>query len=268
MERTKCLVVLSGGLDSTVALFLAKERFVEVVAVVFDYGQRSAKQELASAKAVADLAGVDISIIKVPNVLSGSSPLIKKTEPVPVYESERAMAPGVDPTFVPGRNILFLSIAGSLAVNEGIRDIVTGICSTGFNGYPDCRPTFLEMMQRALTFGLLDDPHDTPMVLHTPFLFKSKKDIIIQAIQLEGCMAALAVSTTCYSGTFPPCGGAGNKLCHACLTRAVGFRDAGIPDPLIMRAINEGKLPSDYPPTGYIAAPVPALPGPDTTPVT
>lgn len=217
------LVVLSGGQDSTTCLYWALARFGagHVAAVTFDYGQRH-RIELDCAAQVAARAGTPHIVLPIDTfaVLGGNA----LTDPA------ITVAAGVDShtqlpnTFVPGRNLIFLTFAAALAYQRGIRDLVTGVAQTDYSGYPDCRQATLQALEQTLRLGMDCDIH-----LHTPLMFKSKAETVRLARDL-GALAALADTHTCYHGQQPPCG-----QCPACLLRAKGFAEAGIADPLLER---------------------------------
>ena len=230
---SKALVVLSGGQDSTTCLFWAKERFDEIYAVSYDYGQKHAI-ELEAAKKVAELAGVkEHVIIKVGDILQGTSPLTNKTEKLEQYDDMFSLPGGLEKTFVPGRNALFLVLAANHAYVRGISDLVTGVCQEDSGGYPDCRQAFVSSLEHALYRGF-----DHSFMIHTPLMWTTKAASIAIAQRLPGCMEALAYSHTSYDGQYPPVGSD-----HATLLRAKGFFEAGVPDPLVVRACVEGLMP-------------------------
>lgn len=229
---SKVLVILSGGQDSTTCLFWAARKFDEVYAVSYDYGQKHAI-ELESAKKVAMLAGVkEHVILKVGDILQGTSPLTNPDETLEQYENMHSLPGGLEKTFVPGRNALFLVLAANHAYVRGIEELVTGVCEEDFGGYPDCRLSFINSMEDALSLGL-----DKSFIIHTPLMHLSKAASIRLAKQLPGCFEALAYSHTSYDGQYPPTGHD-----HATLLRAKGFLEAGEPDPLVVRAWKEGLM--------------------------
>lgn len=229
---SKALVVLSGGQDSTTCLFWAKKHYDEVIAISFEYGQRHSI-ELASSNIIAELAGVKRELITLGPILKGTSPLVNPEFEVEKYESAETLPGGLEKTFVPGRNILFLTIAANRAYVENCDAIVTGVSQEDFGGYPDCREDFIFQMELALGEGF-----GRTFKIETPLVDLSKKETVLLAGQLgDGCWQALAYSHTCYNGMFPPCG-----KCHACLLREKGFNEAGYDDPLIERAREEGFL--------------------------
>lgn len=227
----KALVVLSGGQDSTTCLFWAKEMFSEVHAITFDYGQRH-EREIQAARNVALLADVaSHEVVTVPNVLKGRSPLVSKHEPLERYENYEAMdriiGDRVELTFVPMRNALFFVLAANRAICMDIRDLVTGICQADNANYPDCRETFRHSIEDSINLALgIENFH-----IHAPLMDLSKEESILMANTFPGCMAALAFSHTSYNGEYPP-----TDKNHANVLRAHGFYEAGMPDPLIVRA--------------------------------
>lgn len=238
---SKALVVLSGGQDSTTCLYIAKQECSEVLALSFNYGQRH-RCELDAASKVAALAGVQHKTIDLPR-FEGTSPLTDFDIDVGHYDNPDQMPGGVEPTFVPGRNIVFLAMAGSCAAANGIDLLYTGVGAEDFGGYPDCRPVFVTAMVETLRMGLGNPNFD----IRTPLMYLGKRATVELAAKLPGCMEALAYSHTCYDGEYPP-----NPYNHASMLRARGFHEAGVGDPLIMRAKREGLLPSEYPDSGYM----------------
>lgn len=215
------LVVLSGGQDSTTCLAWAKKRFAIVDAITFDYGQRH-RVELACADEVARRAGVrqhrTITVDSLKQL--GGNTLTSDTGAA----LGASGAGGLPNTFVPGRNLLFMTLAAAWAWQLGTRDLVTGVCQTDYSGYPDCRADTMAALQQALRLGL-----EAEVVIHTPLMHLSKADSVRLA-QAEGGLELLAWTHTCYAGQVPPCG-----VCPACLLRAKGFAEAGVADPLLVR---------------------------------
>ncbi|MDD9898474.1 MAG: 7-cyano-7-deazaguanine synthase QueC [Candidatus Melainabacteria bacterium] len=222
------LVIFSGGQDSTTCLYWAKSKWSQVYTLTFDYGQKH-DIELESARKICERAGLDFDLVKIPDVLRSTSPLVDLSQKLDQYESIDQFEDGVQPTFVPGRNILFLTIAANAAVHHGCSDIVLGVCEADFAGYYDCRQDFIDAMQVALNQGLFGQ--DQGLTLHTPLMSMTKSETVQLAADLgQDCLDALSYSHTCYDGGFPPCG-----KCHACLLRAKGFAEAGLEDPLVLR---------------------------------
>lgn len=230
----KMMVVLSGGQDSTTCLRWAMQQAESVRAIFVDYGQRHIR-ELASATAQAGLAQVQLDVVAVPDVLVGTSPLVSK-EPLEQYQDWESLPGGLEKTFVPMRNQLFLTIAANRAVAWGCDNLVTGVCQEDFGGYPDCRQTFITAVEAAIRHGTFLDAQ-TPFRIHTPLMNLTKSKSVELALELPGCYAALGFSHTSYDGAYPPTGHD-----HATLLRAKGFDQALVPDPLVVRAFWEGVM--------------------------
>lgn len=240
--NSKCLVVLSGGQDSTTCLFLAKKMYAEVYAITFDYGQRHII-EIEAAIKVASMAGVKgHEIINVPNCLISASPLTSNNE-LEQYndfnEMDATIGDRRELTFVPMRNALFLTIAANRAEALGISDIVTGVCAMDNANYDDCRGVFIKATEHYINTALGHDHRGTqPISILTPLLYKTKAETVAAALMLRnGCWEALAYTHTSYDGKYPP-----TDNNHANVLRAKGFEDAKLPDPLVLRAIKEGLM--------------------------
>ncbi len=215
----KALVVLSGGQDSTTCLYWAIDRFGRdnVETITFDYGQRH-RIELECAASVAADAGVSNACLPIDTFGAlGGDALTDADIDVDVTQS-----PGLPNTFVPGRNIIFLTFAAAYAYQRDIRNLVTGVAQTDYSGYPDCREETINALQKTLRLGM---EHDVR--IHTPLMHLSKKQTVEMARDLGG-LEAMALTHTCYNGSRPPCG-----RCAACELRARGFAEAGIDDPLL-----------------------------------
>lgn len=219
----KALVVFSGGQDSTTCLYWALAEFGRdnVQALTFDYGQRH-RIELDCARQVAALAGVPHAILPIDTFAAlGGNALTDEAIEVKAEPDARTRLPN---TFVPGRNLIFLTFAAAFAYPRGIEHLVTGVAQIDYSGYPDCRENTLKALEQALRLGMERD-----ITLHTPLLFKSKKKIV-ELAQALGALEAMAYTHTCYHGRQPPCG-----QCTACQLRARGFAEAGLADPLVER---------------------------------
>ena len=232
---SKCVVILSGGQDSTTCLFWAKSAFSEVYAVTFDYGQRHSI-EIESAKKVAEMAGVaSHEIIDIQGLLKSTSPLTSSAE-LEQYESfeqmDAVIGDRIEKTFVPMRNALFLTIAANRAVELGALHLVTGVCQEDNANYPDCTIDFIDATQNYIRFAL-----GAGFYISAPLLRASKKQTVQMARRLPGCWEALAYSHTSYDGKYPP-----TDMNHANVLRAHGFEQAGLPDPLVVRAWKEGLM--------------------------
>lgn len=241
---SKALVILSGGQDSTTCLFWALKRYDEVVAVTYDYDQRHVI-EVEAARHIARMANVEHIAQKIGPILWGTSPLVSGA-PLEQYKDAASLPGGLEKTFVPGRNALFLVLAANLAYTIGASDLVTGVSMEDYGGYPDCRNTFIVAMEEALNRGLYDDGRQG-MRIQTPLMYMSKADTVRLSYTMPDCWTALAFSHTAYDGQYPPTGHD-----HATLLRAKGFEEAGLPDPLVLRAWKEGKM--DLPTTSNYTA--------------
>ncbi len=232
-EKTKALVVLSGGQDSTTCLAWARNRFDEVHALTINYGQRHAI-EIAGAKMIGILGQLDShEILTLPaGILEGTSPLTDPNQPVPQYTSQDEVPDGVAKTFVPLRNQFFLTLAANRAFVLGCTHLVTGVCQTDYSGYPDCRQEFVDSLAETINKGTFtgEDWLLGELTIHTPLMNLTKAESVDLAIA-EGAYGMLAYSHTAYDGSYPPAG-----TDAASLLRAKGFEEADIPDPLILRA--------------------------------
>ncbi|GGY21671.1 7-cyano-7-deazaguanine synthase QueC [Paludibacterium paludis] len=221
----KALVVLSGGQDSTTCLYWALQRFGagNVEAVTFDYGQRH-RIELDCARDIATMAGVVQHVLPIDTfaAIGGNALTDSGIEPEDGVRADHDKT--LPNTFVPGRNLVFLTFAAALAYTRGIRHLVTGVAQTDYSGYPDCREDTLKALEVAIRLGM-----ETRLEIHAPLMYLSKAETVFLARDV-GALGALAHSHTCYNGEQPPCG-----HCASCLLRAKGFAEAGIPDPLVER---------------------------------
>ncbi len=236
-----CLVIFSGGQDSTTALYWAREHFHNVHAVTFNYNQKHAR-EIDAACIIAKMAGImSHEVVNIGPILKGRSPLTNPDEQLETYsnadEMESIIGDRVELTFVPMRNALFLTLAANRAIVMGIANLVTGVCQEDNANYPDCRRTFIDRTEDYIEHALGLDKEGQNFPIHTPLMYKSKAETVMLALSLPGCMDALAYSHTAYSGEFPPV-----TQDHATVLRAKGFADAGVPDPLIVRAWREGLM--------------------------
>ena len=220
-DNSRALVVLSGGQDSTTCLYWAIDRFgaANVDTLTFDYGQRH-RIELDCAQRVAAHAGVPNTILPIDTFAALGGDALTDSE-IDV-QSEVDTASGLPNTFVPGRNLVFLTFAAAFAYQRGIGNVVTGVAQTDYSGYPDCREGTITSLQHTIRLGM-----EFEVSLHTPLMHLSKKETVELARDL-GALPAMALTHTCYNGKRPPCG-----ECPACVLRARGFAEAGLEDPLL-----------------------------------
>jgi len=186
----KAIVLLSGGQDSTTCLYWAKERFSDIYAIGFDYGQMHVK-ELEQAKKISKDANVEYKVFDIKGLLTKSS-LTEKSD----HNKESHINKDLPASFTAGRNILFLSIAGSYLAEVGANDIVTGVCQTDYSGYPDCRRTTINAIENSLSLGLgIGDVR-----IHTPLMYINKAETWKMANEL-GCLDVIINDTlTDYNG--------------------------------------------------------------------
>jgi 7-cyano-7-deazaguanine synthase len=218
----KALVVLSGGQDSTTCLYWAINRFGQnnVSCITFDYGQRH-RVELECARKVAEYAGVPNEQLPIDTFAAlGGNALTESSIDV---ANDVSAENGLPNTFVPGRNLIFLSFAAAYAYQRDIEHLVTGVAQTDYSGYPDCREDTMEALQLALQKGM-----ESEVCIHTPLMHLSKQQTVEMARDL-GALPAMALTHTCYNGERPPCG-----RCAACELRAKGFAAADEIDPLTL----------------------------------
>ncbi len=171
----RAVVLFSGGQDSTTCLYWALTQFDEVQAIGFDYGQRH-REELDQAAQIAKLANVKYTILSLRGLLSGSS----LTDHELAVDEPHAQAPELPSTFTPGRNLLFLSAAGSYAYTQESYDLVIGCCQTDFSGYPDCRQIFLESTKTTLGLAM-----DCDFRIHAPLMYLTKAETWRLAAELS-----------------------------------------------------------------------------------
>ena len=227
--KNKGLVVLSGGQDSTTTALFAKKECKELYGVTFDYGQKH-KIEIKFAVKIAKLLNFKThEIIKIPNILKSTSPLINKKKKLEKYNFPEEISKGIEPTFVPSRNILFLTIASNRAVLRSCKRIYIGVCEEDYGGYPDCRQFFIDSMQNSLGLGISGSVKY--IKIKTPLMKLTKKESVKIAIKkcknMKEFNKIFKETHTCYAGTKGGCG-----KCHACILRDKGFNEAGIKDPL------------------------------------
>lgn len=203
----KAIVLLSGGIDSATTLYLAKKQRYQCFALIFDYGQRH-RRELRSAVAVAKCASVAYRVVRIELPWKGSS-LLDKKQKIPARKSFR----GIPSTYVPGRNIIFLSFALSYAEAIGAKAIFIGANAIDFSGYPDCRPEFYKAFQKVSEKGT----KAKKIRVVAPLIRMSKVEIIRLGLKLG---APLKLTWSCYKGGKKPCG-----VCDSCLLREKGFSE-------------------------------------------
>lgn len=218
----KAVVLHSGGLDSTTALYLAKSQGFEVYAISFDYGQRHNK-ELKTALKAGEIIGVaDHKVISFNMNAWGGSALTDKNIDVPDYDEN---ASDIPVTYVPARNMIFLSMAASYAEAIGANDIFIGVSQVDYSGYVDCRQTFIDAMEAAINQGTVCAvEQNRPIKIHAPFIDMTKAEEIKLGNTLN---VDYSLTWSCYKGEEKACG-----VCDSCKLRLKAFEEAGFEDPI------------------------------------
>ena len=217
--KKQCVVLLSGGLDSSTVLNIALENY-NVTALIFDYGQRH-KFEISAAKKIAKAADVPIKLIKIDLEQFGNSALTDNIE-VPKNQD---IGKEIPITYVPVRNTIFLSYALAFAEVNNIFDIFIGVNALDYSGYPDCRPEFIEAFEKMANEGTKFAQGNEKINIHTPLINFTKAKIISEGTKLN---VNYALTHSCYD---PSIDGLSCGECDACILRKEGFKSAGIPDP-------------------------------------
>jgi 7-cyano-7-deazaguanine synthase len=217
----KAVSLLSGGLDSTVTLAYALSEGFDVVPLTIRYGQRHVR-ELESAKAVVKHYGLKHHVIMDLDLSSFRSALTRKDISVPERGSTAEIGDDIPITYVPARNIIFLSIAAGLAESVDADRIFIGANAIDYSGYPDCRPEFFRAFETVLKVGTKAGVEGEPIIIEHPILRSTKADIVRLGKKLK---APLELTWSCYQGGEKACG-----KCDSCLIRLKGFEDAGSKD--------------------------------------
>ena len=218
--RKKAVVLFSGGLDSTTCLYWALAHGYTCETLTVTYGQKHAR-EVASARKIAEKTGVVTHMVDVHLPWLSTSSLVDTAQTLPDNRVEDIEKHGIPSTYVPGRNLLFLSMAGSLADAIGADSIIAGPNAVDFSGYPDCTPAFYQAAAQALNHGTKQGVTNGLEVL-APLMHLSKADIVRLADSLN---VPFELTWSCYAGGEKPCG-----HCDSCKLRAKGFLEAGVTD--------------------------------------
>ena len=222
----RAVVLLSGGLDSYTAAAIARAQRFTLCALTIDYGQRHAR-EVEAARAVARALGVErhLELAVDLRAIGGSS--LTTDDPVP--RDRDLDAADIPSTYVPARNTILLSLALGWAEVLGARDLVIGVNALDYSGYPDCRPEFIGAFERLADLATRAGVEGGRFRVHTPLLTLGKADIIRRGLELG---LDYGLTHSCYdpSPDGRPCG-----ACDSCALRARGFREARVPDPLLLR---------------------------------
>lgn len=217
LKIKKAVCILSGGMDSTLASYMAKELGYEIIAVHFNYGQRTERKELEAFRTICkDLDVENKYEINIPFFSDiGASALTDDSIEVPISGIED----GVPITYVPFRNGIFLSIATAIAEKENATALYIGVVEEDSSGYPDCTDTFIEKMQDAMNQGTKEE---TKLEIITPLVHLTKQQIVTKSIQMN---VPLHHTWSCYKNEQKACG-----VCDSCRLRLNGFKLAGVTD--------------------------------------
>ncbi|MBD7962667.1 7-cyano-7-deazaguanine synthase QueC [Fictibacillus norfolkensis] len=216
----KAVIVLSGGLDSTTCMGIAKAEGYDLYPITFHYGQRHNREveqavEVGKYYGVADHRIVDLNFLK---DIGGSALTDEKVE-VPTEAEE-----GIPVTYVPARNMIFLSLASAYAEVIGATAVYTGVSAVDYSGYPDCRPEFIQSMEETINLATKAGVTGKNISVETPLISLSKKETIEKGLSLE---VPYDLTTSCYNGKEAACG-----QCDSCVLRLKGFKEAGAADPI------------------------------------
>lgn len=223
--KKKAVVLLSGGLDSTVTAYIAKDEGFDLSALTFLYGQRHDKEIQAAKKIAKSLSISDHVFFTLDLSQFGGSTLFKKSKrDIKTPEHVSAIGKEIPDTYVPGRNTIFLSIALSLAETRNAQAIFTGVTAMDYSGYPDCRPEFIKAFQQLTNIATKKTITGHPIFIKTPLIMLNKAEII-----KKGDVLSVPFENTwsCYNGRKKACG-----VCDSCQLRLQGFQQARIIDPL------------------------------------
>ncbi len=229
----KSIVLFSGGLDSTTAIYWALERYEKVFALTFDYGQRN-RIELDMAGKVAQKLSIPQKILRVNLKQIGGSSLTDTKLSLPQYERMEESEEGLPSTYVPFRNGIFLALAAAWAEVVGIKEIVCGFNVIDSPNYPDTRKQFVQAMQEAINLGTKASLSPEKIKIIAPFLKMKKSDIIKEGLSLN---VDYSFAISCYCGEEIPC-----QKCSSCVLRQKAWEEVGLQDPLILRLEEEGKI--------------------------
>jgi 7-cyano-7-deazaguanine synthase len=229
---TSCVVLFSGGIDSTTALAWAKGRYDRVHALTFDYGQRH-RVEIGLARKAARRAGVPHAVLKIDLRPVGGSALTDPKIPLPRSARPPGRPAGPPATYVPFRNGIFLALAAAWAEARGIRDLVCGFHVADSPDYPDTTRAFVRAMEKAVRAGTKAAFGGPAPRIVAPLIGLSKPDIIRLGLRSG---ADYSHSVSCYAGDERPCG-----TCSSCRFRARAWKAVGLEDPLLTRLRKEGQ---------------------------
>jgi len=221
-----CVVLLSGGLDSTTALAIAKKEGFEPFALTVLYGQRHLMEVIAAKRVASAFGVVDHRFVRVELDKLGGSALTDDYE-IPKDRDEQAIASGIPVTYVPARNTVMLSIALAYAEVVKANDIFIGVNAMDYTGYPDCRPEYIEAFERMAQLATKAGVEGQPLRVHAPLITLTKPEIIRAGLDLG---VDYGITHSCYD---PLPGGLACGHCDACLIRKNAFEALGLVDPVL-----------------------------------
>nr|WP_321271125.1 7-cyano-7-deazaguanine synthase QueC [uncultured Tolumonas sp.] len=224
--KRKAVVVFSGGQDSTTCLLYAVQQYDEVHAITFDYGQRHVQEIEVARQIAADLGLAAHKVLDV-GLLNELAVSALTRDAIPV--SNDLQENGLPNTFVPGRNILFLTLAAIYAYQVGADTVITGVCETDFSGYPDCRDEFVKALNHAVNLGMERD-----VKFETPLMWLNKAETWALADKISRLDYVRQKTLTCYNGVI----GDGCGECPACKLRAKGLHDYQQAPDVVMAALD------------------------------
>ncbi|MBI3821738.1 MAG: 7-cyano-7-deazaguanine synthase QueC [Planctomycetes bacterium] len=220
----KAVVLLSGGLDSTTTLAIAKHQGFACHCLTVQYGQRHAV-EIDAARVIARQIGVEQHVVMPIDLRQFGGSALTGDIAVPKDRPLDSMSEGIPVTYVPARNTIFLSFALAWAETLGARDIFLGVNALDYSGYPDCRPEYIAAFEKLASLATKAGVEGTAFKVHTPLIDMTKADIIRRGLELG---IDFALTTSCYD---PTPEGLACGHCDACLLRLKGFAEIGISDP-------------------------------------
>ena len=221
-NKKRAVCIISGGMDSTLAAYMMKDKGYDIIGVHFNYGQRTERKELECFENICNELGVieryvlDMDFFK----QLGASALTDENIAVPTGGIEE----GIPVTYVPFRNGIFLSMAAAIAEKHAASAIAIGVVEEDSSGYPDCRESFIEAMQRAINLGTKDE---TNITIEMPLVHLKKSQIVKKALEMN---VPLELTWSCYQSEDEACG-----VCDSCRLRLKGFEEAGANDPILYR---------------------------------
>lgn len=223
-KEKKAVVLLSGGLDSTTVLAIARDRGFACHCLSFAYGQRQRVELDRAARVAAEMGAARHLVLRLDLDRIGGSALTDHDIDVPLDRGGAEMR-DIPATYVPGRNAIFLAHAAAFAEVIGSRDIFIGVNAVDYSGYPDCRPEFITAIEKAFNLGTKAGSEGKKFTIHAPLIRMSKKEIIETGLALG---VDYSITHSCYApdGLGRACG-----RCDACRLRLAGFAAAGVEDP-------------------------------------